>query len=184
MMIGRIELIIGPMGGGKSTELLRRIERYAIGKNRVALVKPLLDSRSGDNIRTHDSRTAKALPFKQLCQAVNDVSVVDAYAVGVDEGQFFPDLVEGCEALAHRGKVVIVAALSGDSDRIGFPSVINLIPRCESVTMLNAVCMHCGDDAPFTAHAGRKDDKIKVGDIGEYLPLCRECYERFVSHSC
>jgi len=171
-----IDLILGPMGGGKTTELLRQIERYTIGRRSAILVKPGIDTRSGEHVGTHGFRSAGALVFETLTSACNNLEVQAAEIVGVDESQFFPDLAEGCEALANDGKKVIVAALSGDSNRKAFPSVSALIPKCESLTMLRAVCVKCGRDASFTWHTGGKIEAIKIGGLDEYIPACRKCY--------
>jgi thymidine kinase len=164
------------MGGGKTTELLRRARIYAIAKHAVILVKPDIDTRSGALISTHDNGKASAITLHRLMDACCNKDVLESQVVGVDEGQFFPDLADGCEELARMGKKVIVAALSGDSDRKGFPSVMNTISIAESITMLSAVCTVCSSEAHFTAHYGKKTTTIKVGDIGEYAPLCRACW--------
>ena len=174
-----IDLIMGPMGSGKTTELLRRINRYEIAKCAVVLIKPSLDTRSGNHIGTHGFRSAGALVFDKLVDACANLYVEGVDVIGVDEGQFFPDLALGCEALTRRGKKVIVAALSGDKEREGFPSVQALTPKCDSVIMLSAICMVCGDEAPFTAYKGKMTGQVIIGDVGmegEYVPVCRRCY--------
>jgi len=181
-----IRAIIGPMGSGKTTELLRMIDRHLIAGRRTVVVKPSLDTRS-IGVSTHAHRlgclqqpqgaaSVPAISLSRLADACDREDVMSAAVVGIDEGQFFDDLASGCESLAAAGKQVIVAGLSGDSERRGFRPVMELLPLCDSITFLTAVCVRCGLDASFTAYAGTKETAVKVGDLGDYLPLCRRCY--------
>eukprot|EP00824_Muranothrix_gubernata_P010392 TRINITY_DN23398_c0_g3_i1.p1 TRINITY_DN23398_c0_g3~~TRINITY_DN23398_c0_g3_i1.p1 ORF type:complete len:316 (+),score=31.38 TRINITY_DN23398_c0_g3_i1:41-949(+) len=136
---GHVQLIIGPMFSGKSTELLRRIRRYTYSRRRCLVIKYRKDTRySADCMATHDRQSISAHPCEQLSEVESIVSNYDV--VGVDEGQFYPDIAEWAEEQANRGKVVIVAALDGTFQRKPFGRVLDLIPLSESVTKLTAVC--------------------------------------------
>jgi len=175
-----IDLIIGPMGSGKTTELLRRIELYAVARKNVVLIKPRLDTRMGVHIGTHGFQTATAIVLEKLSDACHNHVIEACDVVGIDEGQFFPDLASGSEELAQSGKKVIIAGLSGTSERNGFSPIMEIIAKCDSITMLTAVCVICGRAASFTAHQGTMKGTVKIGDIGEYMPMCRYCFmERY-----
>lgn len=98
--------------------------------------------------------------------------------VGVDEGQFFPDVVEFCEKLANEGKIVVVSALDGTFQRKPFGSVLQLIPMAEEVHKLTAVCKGCFRDAAFTRRIGSETQVEVIGGAEMYVPVCRECFNR------
>ncbi|KYO27386.1 thymidine kinase, cytosolic [Alligator mississippiensis] len=98
--------------------------------------------------------------------------------IGIDEGQFFPDIVEFCEAMANAGKTVIVAALDGTFQRKAFGSILNLVPLAESVVKLNAVCMECYQEASYTKRLGAEREVEVIGGADKYHSVCRLCYFR------
>ena len=174
-MSGRIELVLGPMFAGKSTELLRRMRRYSIHK-RVAVVKPRVDTRyDAIRVSTHDDVRADARALDTLAEMLACVDEFDV--VLVDEGQFFPDLADAADQLANAGKIVVVSALSGDFLRRPFPQVALLISLAEHVETITAVCA-CGEDAPFSARRGAADGDqvVKVGGAETYAACCRQCW--------
>ncbi|MFA5091109.1 MAG: hypothetical protein WC483_00475 [Candidatus Paceibacterota bacterium] len=172
-----IELIYGPMGSGKTTELLRRGNVYRVSRRSVVYVKPRSDGRSGPYIRTHDAdKGVLATLLDTLCSLITMAEVVC-----VDEGQFFSDLVEGCERLVRMGKVVVVAALNGDTKRRPFLPVAYLVSHCDRTDLFHAQCWKCGRDAPFTAHDDLESGVVKIGGLGEYQPLCRMHHDAFLA---
>ncbi|XP_010122630.1 PREDICTED: thymidine kinase, cytosolic [Chlamydotis macqueenii] len=96
--------------------------------------------------------------------------------IGIDEGQFFPDIVEFCEMMANAGKTVIVAALDGTFQRKAFGSILNLVPLAESVVKLNAVCMECYREASYTKRLGAEREVEVIGGADKYHSVCRACY--------
>lgn len=175
---GSIQMIIGPMFAGKSTELLRRIKRYEVAKKKCLLIKYINDDRySKDCISTHDKQTVFALPCDKLSMASHLVK--DYEVIGIDEGQFFPDLVSFSEDAANMGKVVIVSALDGTFQRKSFGKVLELIPLAESVIKLNAVCMVCCNDASFTARTVEEKKTELIGGAESYKSVCRKCFHGF-----
>ena len=145
------------MFSGKSTELARRIRRHKVANRQCLVVKYAGDTRYEDereafardaktsHVITHDRQSLAAVPCVKLADVSNIVHAFDV--VGVDEGQFFGDLAESCEAWARAGKTVIVAALDATFQREPFNDVLSLVPIAEQVTKLSAVCARCGDDA-------------------------------------
>ncbi|KAH7816148.1 Thymidine kinase [Monocercomonoides exilis] len=175
---GSIELIIGPMFSGKTTELIRRIRRHSLAKRNCIVIKYSKDRRySEDKLCTHDHFTYEAISCIKL-KDIEDL-VKDAEIIGIDEGQFYPDLVEFCEMQANSGKIVIVAALDGTFQRKRFNDVVDLIPLCESVEKLNAVCTVCGRAAAFTKRLVDDDSIELVGGAEVYTALCRKCFFEF-----
>ncbi|XP_031568023.1 thymidine kinase, cytosolic-like [Actinia tenebrosa] len=173
---GQIQVIFGPMFSGKTTELLRRIKRYQIANHRCLVVKYEKDLRYNMNdVATHDKQTLAATACSVLYSIKKQA--LQATVIGIDEGQFFPDVVDFAEEMASEGKTVIVAALDGTFQRQAFGNVLNLVPLAESVVKLNAVCMNCFKDAAFTKRLG-SDKKIEViGGADKYMAVCRDCFK-------
>lgn len=177
-MKGNIQLILGCMYSGKSSELLRRIRRYSVSNLKTCIIKYDKDKRySNENMCTHDKQTYKALVCAE--HLLNDElhqQIQDKDVIGIDEGQFFADIVEFSEMIANNGKIVIIAGLDGTFERKPFGSLLQLVPLSESVIKLNSVCMECKKDAAFTYRISNESETIIIGGIDRYLPLCRECY--------
>lgn len=172
---GQIQVIFGPMFSGKTTELLRRIKRYQVANHSCIVIKYEKDNRyDADGIATHDSQTLRA----SSCSALGDIKekAFDYSVIGIDEGQFFPDIVEFSEEMAGNGKVIIVAALDGTFQRKAFGPILNLVPLAESVVKLNAVCMHCYKDAAFTKRLGGEKKVEVIGGADKYMAVCRDCF--------
>merc|ERR1712038_1264122 len=132
------------------------MKRYQIANYHCLVVKYSKDMRYDiSNVATHDQQTLEAsVSTDCLMPLLERAKRYDV--VGVDEGQFFPDVVEFCERLADSGTVVIVAALDGTFQRQGFGTILNLVPLAESVIKLTAVCMTCYGDASFTKRKGQE----------------------------
>ena len=143
------QLILGPMFSGKSTELIRRLKRYQIARYNCLIVKYAKDVRyDQESIATHDQQTLKATSVDKLNELKADFNDYDV--IGVDEGQFFPDVVEFSEKMANHGKTVIIAALDGTFQRKGFSTILELVPLAEHIIKLNAVCMNCFGEGSYT----------------------------------
>jgi thymidine kinase len=146
----RIELIFGPMFAGKTTEMLRRIRRAEYADKRVALIKYSKDCRYGsnNNITTHDLLSKEAHSVSTLLPLASDLENVDV--IGLDEGQFYPDVVDFAHLMKSKGKTLIIASLDGDFLRRPFGFVLDFIPKADSVEKLSAICKRSGKLAPFT----------------------------------
>lgn len=174
---GEIQLIMGPMFAGKSTELIRRVRRYQVAKRRVVVLKPRMDDRyEGAGVVTHDKLTFPGLMPNTLSEVREQLSGYDV--IGIDEGQFFPDVVEVSEALARAGKIIIVAALDGTYLRRPFKNISELVSVADTVEKLLAVCHCCSNAAPFSARLGVETEDVVIGGVGKYVALCRNCWER------
>lgn len=173
--LGHIELIIGPMFSGKTTELLRRIRRYSVTQRRCLVVKHRKDTRYSDTeCATHDRHVHVAIPCELLGDLEQEFAAYDV--IGIDEGQFFADIVTMADKLATAGKIVIVAALDGTFQRKPFGSVLELIPVAEQVDKLHAVCQLCFRDAAFTRRLGDEQQMVElIGGADLYAAVCRNC---------
>eukprot|EP00794_Sanderia_malayensis_P009277 gene9277-10255_t len=177
---GQIQVIFGPMFSGKTTELLRRMKRYRVAKYKCLLVKYAKDTRYDElGVATHDRQVAEAISCTSLDDVENKIYNYDV--VGIDEGQFFGDVVKFSESLANRGKTVIVAALDGDFQRKGFGSILDLVPLAESVVKLSAVCMICFEEGSFTKRLGSEKAIEVIGGADKYMAACRSCHLKKVT---
>jgi len=181
---GWIEVIAGSMFSGKSEELIRRLRRAQIAKQKVQIFKPLIDSRySEDHIVSHSEMRIKSENVRTSDELVKLVEE-DTEVVGIDEGQFFDlNLPAACNTLADRGKRVIVAGL--DQDYLGrpFEPMPQLLAIAEYITKTLAICVVCGDPANHTQRLVASNDRVLVGAGGMYEARCRHCYDPTLSET-
>jgi thymidine kinase len=178
---GSIEVICGSMFSGKTEELLRRVRRAQIGRQKTQVFKPSIDDRfSVDHVQSHDANRVPSRPVekaKDIMELVEDTTRV----VGIDEAQFFDDaIVEVAQKLAFRGIRVIVAGLDMDFRGEPFGSMPRLLAVAEEVTKLSAVCMVCGGPASRSqriAGPAEAGDRILVGANDLYEARCRFCHD-------
>ncbi|MDD4554216.1 MAG: thymidine kinase [Bacteroidales bacterium] len=174
--LGWIEVICGSMFSGKTEELIRRLKRARIARQKVEIFKPGIDKRYDEvNVVSHDENAILSTPVESASQILlltNDVDVV-----GIDEAQFFDnELPAVCNTLAAHGIRVIVAGL--DMDYLGKPfgPMPELIAMAEDVMKVHAICMNCGDLAQFTHRKVEDNHLVMLGATDTYEPLCRRCY--------
>ncbi len=176
--IGWIEVVCGPMFSGKSEELIRRLRRAEIARQRVQIFKPGIDQRySDDHIVSHSE-------LKIPSEAVKDSAELErkldwrTEVIGIDEAQFMGDgIVDLVVRLADMGKRVIIAGL--DTDYLGRPfhPMPELLAVAEEITKALAICMQCGNPAKHTQRLIASDDLVVVGAAGMYEARCRRCFE-------
>jgi thymidine kinase len=174
---GWIEVICGPMFSGKSEELIRRLRRAAIAKQRVQVFKPAIDRRYHDTRIT--SHSAQSLEAEALADVPALLAALDpeTQVVGIDEAQFFgPALVAAVQAMADRGVRVVIAGL--DQDYLGrpFEPVPQLLAIAEQITKCLAVCSQCGALASRSFRLSGGDERVEVGAADTYEARCRACY--------
>jgi thymidine kinase len=175
---GWIEVIVGSMFSGKSEELIRRLRRAQIARQKVQIFKPFVDSRyAEDQIVSHsDMRIASCTvaTSRELLERV----AADTEVIGIDEGQFFDlELPMICNTLAEQGKRVIVAGL--DQDYLGkpFEPMPQLLAIGEYITKTHAICMVCGNPANHTQRLVPSGERVLVGAQGIYEARCRRCFD-------
>jgi len=178
-----IALICGGMWSGKTTELFRRLRRAKHAGQTTILYKYSNDIRYGrkEMASSHDNIHETAIPTTTL-----DASSITANTViGIDEGQFIGNLVPFCESAASQGCTVIVAALDSDFKREGFPSIVQLMPKCEKIDKLHAVCFVCKGEASFTKRIEETNQQLEdIGGSDKYQAVCRRCFFLYSSFFC
>src|SRR5712691_7053440 len=179
---GWIEVIVGSMFSGKSEDLIRRLLRSQIARQKVQIFKPIVDTRyAEDQIVSHSEMRIPSRPVANSRVLLDEVEP-DTEVVGIDEGQFFDqDLPAVCNALADRGKRVIVAGL--DQDYLGkpFEPMPQLLAIAEYITKTLAICMVCGNPANHTQRLVASGDRVLVGAQGTYEARCRVCFDPTLS---
>jgi thymidine kinase len=182
-----LELILGPMFAGKSSYILSSLRRYEAIGWQVLCITSTLDTRYEENaIHSHNHERHTAISTLELLPLRETNKYKEARLLIIEEAQFFPDLysfVEG--AVEQHGKDVIVVGLDGDSERRPFGKILNLIPLCDKVTKLTAMCKRCETptDAIFTYRKNSDKSVISVGTEAEYEALCRTHYTRLTQTS-
>jgi thymidine kinase len=178
---GFIEVICGSMFSGKTEELIRRLKRARIAKQKVEIFKPSIDVRYHEaNVVSHDENAITSTPVASASEILFYAG--NANVVGIDEAQFFDDeLVSVCNKLAAMGVRVIVAGL--DMDYLGNPfgPMPELLATAEYVTKVHAICMKCGNLAHYSHRIISSDKLVVLGETDSYEPLCRVCYQKEIN---
>jgi len=180
-----LEIIMGCMFSGKSTEVIRRIKRLkTLGKN-VMIINNSLDTRYTNGelgfIATHNEECVPCISADKLLNLVDTQSFRDADVIIVEEAQFFSDLYEfSTKAVDNHNKHVIVSGLDGDAERKPFGDILRLIPHAEKVTKLSALCLECNDgtEAFFSKRLiyENMNPQVSVGAADKYIAVCRRHY--------
>jgi thymidine kinase len=173
-----LELYVGPMWAGKSSTVLGTLRRYtSIGWN-ILVLTAAADTRYGtEMIVSHDQDTYPARSIQRLTPLCYDPEYSGAQLIVIEEAQFFPDLYEFVlTAVEKDNKHVICVGLDGDSDRKPFGDLLRLVPLCDRLTKLTALCSECKDGSPalFSFYKNLKSSQVAVGASDHYEPLCRK----------
>ncbi len=173
---GWIEVISGSMFSGKTEELIRRLKRARIANLKVEIFKPAIDIRYHvQNIVSHDDTQIISTPVDNSQTILLMASDVDV--VGIDEAQFFDDLLpEVCDQLALKGIRVIVAGLDMDYTGKPFGQIPNLLAKADYITKLHAICVRCGNIANYSYRKSAEGGQILLGEKEMYEPRCRKCF--------
>ena len=179
---GKIDIICGSMFSGKTKLLIKKITEAQKNNLKVKVFKPKIDTRyAKERIISHEKKGVTAIPIEdpndiiQLSQSAN--------LVAIDEVQFFnKEIINTCEKLAQKNINIILAGL--DLDYLGKPFGIMpiLIKMADKIITLNAVCDICNQKAFHTYRVSRIEKKIMLGEKGEYLALCKDCFQRKIKH--
>ena len=173
---GWIEVICGSMFSGKTEELIRRLNRARIARQKVEIFKPAVDTRYDEtDVVSHDAKAVSSTPVENASQIL--FYAEDFEVVGIDEAQFFDEeLISVCNELAKNGKRVIVAGL--DMDYLGKPfgPIPKLLATAEYVTKVHAICIRCGNLANYSHRTVKDDNLVVLGETEAYEPLCRQCF--------
>ncbi len=176
--MGWIEVIVGPMFSGKSEELIRRLRRAEIARQRVQIFKPVIDQRYANNEIVSHSGLGIGSDIVRTATDVLEKVEARTEVVGIDEAQFLgEELIEVCTKLADMGKRVIVTGLDTDFMGRPFEPMPRLLAVAEEITKLLAICVRCGNPAVHTQRLVASEELIVVGAGGMYEARCRRCFE-------
>ncbi|HYJ45122.1 MAG TPA: thymidine kinase [Pyrinomonadaceae bacterium] len=178
---GWIEVIAGSMFSGKSEELIRRLRRAKIARQKVQVFKPKIDIRySHDHIVSHSEMRHESSTVETAAELLSKVEK-ETEVVGIDEGQFFDnDLVAVANELAGRGMRVIIAGLDQDYTGKPFEPMPQLLAVAEYITKPHAICVRCGQPANYSQRIFDSEERVAVGAGNMYEARCRRC---FVPHA-
>ena len=161
---GRVEVICGSMFSGKTEELIRRMKRAVFAKQRVEIFKPAIDTRySDEDVVSHDRNAIH-------CTPVDSSSAILLLSADID--------VVVCNELANRGVRVIVAGLDMDFKGVPFGPMPALCAIADQVTKVHAICVKCGALAYVSHRIVEGENRVLIGEMQEYEPLCRHCYQK------
>ncbi len=176
--LGWIEVICGPMFSGKSEELIRRLRRAEIARQRVQIFKPVVDRRySDDHIVSHSDLKIRSDSVKDAPDLESKLDL-RTEVIGIDEAQFLGEgIVDAVVRLADMGKRIVIAGL--DTDYLGRPfhPMPELLAVADEITKTLAICMQCGNPAKHTQRLVASEQLIVVGAAGMYEVRCRRCFE-------
>lgn len=173
---GHIEVVCGSMFSGKTEELIRRLNRALIARQKVEIFKPAIDKRYHESdVVSHNENTIRSTPV----QFADDIILLagDCDVVGIDEVQFFDQqVVNVASVLANSGKRVILAGLDMDFEGKPFEPMPQLLAIAEYVTKVHAICMKCGELASYSFRLSDSKEKVVLGEKEAYEARCRKCF--------
>tara|TARA_B100000900_G_C20602556_1_gene726319 strand:+ start:3414 stop:3974 length:561 start_codon:yes stop_codon:yes gene_type:complete len=177
--VGELNIIMGPMYSGKSTELLRIYNKFKRNYN-ILVINHKCDNRYGTNsVNTHNKDSIDSVSVDNLFDSINESNLEEIDIILIDESQFFDNLYIFCkEFVENYNKIIYVFGLSGDSNRGKFGEILDLIPIADNVTLLKSICNCCKNvtNAPFTLRKNRTINQLLVGSSNEYMAVCRSCW--------
>jgi len=175
-----LELILGCMFSGKSTEIIRMVDRLKTIDAKYLLVKPPADNRySMTMIQTHSYQQRSCEVRRQLLPLFQNQKYIEAEHIIIEEAQFFDDLEPFVlKAVDEDRKNVIVVGLDGDSDRCNFGQIHKLLPICDNIRKLKAYCLSCkdGTEAIFSKRITNEKGQTCIGSSDKYVAVCRKCF--------
>lgn len=176
---GHIEVICGPMFSGKSEEIIRRLRRAVLGRQRVQAFKPAIDRRYHETrITSHGAQSIEAHAVNSAAE-IEAAIEYDTQVIGIDEAQFFgPLLVPVARRLADRGVRVVIAGLDQNYRGEPFEPIPQLLAIAESISKLTAVCVQCGGEATRSHRKAGGEATVEVGGADAYEARCRACSMR------
>ena len=183
---GYLELIIGPMFSGKTSEIIEIYKKCVFCNITVSIINHIIDNRYHDSmLSSHDKVMVPCLQTSELNQLWTEESnpsyeiLRKSDVILINEGQFFPDLYEVVVDMLNDNKKIYISGLDGDFERKKFGFILDLIPLCDNVKKLKSLCSLCKNGTPgiFSMRLTQEKEQTVVGS-SNYIPVCRKCYER------
>jgi len=174
---GWVEIITGSMFSGKTEELIRRLKRAQIAKQKVTIFKPRIDNRYDETkIVSHSQSEIQSIVIDRPEEILEHA--IFAQVIGIDEAQFFSEeIIEIVDKLADSGKRVVIAGLDKDYRGIPFGPMPVLLAKAEYVSKMLAICVRCGAPANYTQRLVASRDQVVIGAMDSYEARCRHCFE-------
>ena len=176
---GKLELYIGPMFSGKSTELIKNVRLNKVLNRKVLVVKPAIDVRYDSNrIVSHSGEKEDCVTTNDL-EDIKDNLILEHDIIIIDEGQFFKSLKKMClKWVEEFNKYIIVGGLDGDFQRKPMGEILDLIPYADKYIKLCALCKYCGDGtkAIFSKRISSENSQVLIGGNDIYVSVCRYHY--------
>jgi len=177
---GSLNIYIGPMYAGKTTKLIETYQECLNNDENVVVLTHSTENRySIDKLSTHDQKKISCFKCDTIKSFINQHidAIKDSNFVLIDEGQFFTDLTEVLYLVNELHQNVFVFGLDGDFKRNKFGQISDLIPHCDRIEKLHAVCGNCSNPAIFSDRiVSSSTEQVLVGSQDMYQPLCRLCY--------
>jgi len=180
MSNGYLMLILGPMFSGKSTKLIQFINKYKTLNKKMLIIKPSIDNRyTSTDICTHDMQTqrCKCIDHDKLKHIFGDDEYINSQIIIIEEGQFFENLFEIISQMLIDKKTIYISALNGDSNQQLFGEIYKLMPICDNIEFLHALCLDCSDGTPAIfskrLNNNNNNNQILVAGANEYKAVCR-----------
>lgn len=183
---GKLELIIGPMFCGKTTELIRRTKIYKIANKKTLILSPSCDTRilneelrekKYNYIESRNGTHLECLKINNLFDTIKEVKDYDV--VSIDEGQFFKDLKNFVLEILEQNKIVLISALNGDYKQDNFGEIFYLYPHADEIYKFSSICYECkSENGTYTFRTSDSKELIELGDSNSYIPLCRGCLHK------
>jgi thymidine kinase len=174
-----LQLIIGPMFSGKSSELINEIRKLKVINSKYIVIKPSIDNRYQNNkIVSHNKESEECIVTDDL-NNIDDSQILEFNTIIIDEGQFFKNLKNRILYwLESLNKNIIIGGLDGDYKRNPIGEILDLIPYCDNLKKINSLCIYCSNGTPglFSYRLSDEKNQILVGSNDKYIPLCRLHY--------
>jgi len=174
-----VDLILGPMFSGKTTTLLSYEKKFQITKKKYICINHSFDNRytTDGKLATHDGTISKGSNLSVSSLKSIEPFILDEFdAFIIDEVQFFDDIYIFVSYWSSQGKIIVCAGLSSDYKLEPFDNISKLIPKCDHILHLTALCVDCGNPAPFTERSIKSEEQTLIGTDDIYKPKCRKCH--------
>jgi thymidine kinase len=178
-----LELILGPMFSGKTSQILEIYKKCTFCNIPVAVINHSSDTRYHQTmLSTHDQHMIPCFSFTFLSGIITHPVISQQQVILINEGQFFEDLVPVVKILLNQGKKIYIAGLDGDFEQKKFGTILDLIPLCDKVSKLTSLCSQCKDGTPgiFSMRLTDEKQQTLVG-ADNYIPVCRRCYNKSIA---
>jgi thymidine kinase len=176
---GYLEIYVGPMFSGKTSKLQELYKQFKFCNMSVEIINHCADKRYHESmLSSHDKIMIPCIQTERITDIMTHIDISNAEVILINEGQFFDDLYSCVIIMLKQNKKVYVSGLDGDFERKQFGQILDLIPMCDKITKLTALCSICrnGTAGIFSLRLTKEKQQMLIGS-DNYIPVCRKCYE-------